>query len=301
MDDDEQFAVSYQGVSPGVPVLTRDGKQFGILEHVLEDAEEDVFDGIVVWTGGGGWLDRRVQRDLSRDEKSPARGITGHTAPCSAGRGGAAGASPGLVQTLVLGSERFDCLPGLLDRDPADTHVVYVPTAADVLADQAYVQQELHVLAGMGFPVTILLGHAQLVFVTGGNAFHLLRHAIASGFTDLVPPLVRSGALVYAGLSAGAHLVTPDLLPGVSENTRWKAPDLATTSAMGLVPFSVLAHYGDPDRAGRHHRLLTEPQPRQIVPVTDEQLIVVRGAGWSVIPAAPLSLSTECQTLGLYL
>src|SRR5580700_11344689 len=74
MDDDEElFAVSYQGVTPGVPVLTRDGEQFGILEHVLEVPEADVFDGIVVWTGGGGWLDRRVQRDLSRDERSAAR------------------------------------------------------------------------------------------------------------------------------------------------------------------------------------------------------------------------------------
>lgn len=73
MDDDEQFAVSYQGVSPGIPVLTRDGTQFGILEHVLEVPEEDVFDGIVVWTGGGGWQDRQIQRDLSKDAKSAAR------------------------------------------------------------------------------------------------------------------------------------------------------------------------------------------------------------------------------------
>ena len=50
-DDDELLAVSYQGVTPGVPVLTRDGTQFGILEHVLEVPEEDLFDGIVVWTG----------------------------------------------------------------------------------------------------------------------------------------------------------------------------------------------------------------------------------------------------------
>lgn len=71
--DDEEFAVSYQGVTPGVPVLTRDGKQFGILEHVLEVPEEDVFDGIVVWTGGGGWVDRRIQRDLSAGEASAAR------------------------------------------------------------------------------------------------------------------------------------------------------------------------------------------------------------------------------------
>jgi hypothetical protein len=73
MDDDDLLAVSYLGVAPGVPVLTRDGTQFGILEHVLEVPEEDVFDGIVVWTGGGGWLDRRIQRDLCRGEQSAAR------------------------------------------------------------------------------------------------------------------------------------------------------------------------------------------------------------------------------------
>lgn len=44
--------VSYEGVTPGVPVLTRDGEQFGILEHVLEVPELDVFDGIVVFVGG---------------------------------------------------------------------------------------------------------------------------------------------------------------------------------------------------------------------------------------------------------
>ncbi len=69
---DDELAISYQGVTPGVPVLTRDGTQFGFLEHVLEVPEEDVFDGLVVWTGGG-WLDRRIQRDLSRGEASAAR------------------------------------------------------------------------------------------------------------------------------------------------------------------------------------------------------------------------------------
>jgi dipeptidase E len=108
-----------------------------------------------------------------------------------------------------------------------------------------------------------------------------------SGFTEVVPPLVRSGALVYVGMSAGAHLATPDLLPCVSADTRWKAPELATTKAMELVSFSVLAHYGDPDRAERHRRLLAAPQPRPIVPVTDAQLIVVRGSRRSVIPAVP--------------
>jgi hypothetical protein len=73
MDTDDEFPVSYQGVSPGVPVLTRDGEQFGILEHVLEVPEEDIFEGIVVWVGGGTWTDRQIQRDLARGHLSAAR------------------------------------------------------------------------------------------------------------------------------------------------------------------------------------------------------------------------------------
>ncbi|WP_300604048.1 hypothetical protein [Trebonia sp.] len=72
MDDDE-FQISYEGATLGVPVLTRDGEQFGILEHVLAVEEEDIFEGIVVWVGGGGWGDRKAQRELSRSHQSVTR------------------------------------------------------------------------------------------------------------------------------------------------------------------------------------------------------------------------------------
>jgi hypothetical protein len=70
MDADDELAVSYLGVSLGIPVLTRDGEQFGILEHVLQVAEEDLFKGMVIWVGGGTWADRQIQRDLSRNHVS---------------------------------------------------------------------------------------------------------------------------------------------------------------------------------------------------------------------------------------
>jgi succinyldiaminopimelate transaminase len=72
---DEEFQISYMGVTPGVPVLTRDGEQFGILEHVLAVEEEDIFEGIVVWIGGGGWAERSAQRDLSMGSASQAHFI----------------------------------------------------------------------------------------------------------------------------------------------------------------------------------------------------------------------------------
>ena len=72
MDTDDEFPISYLGVTPGVPVLTRNGEEFGILEHVLEVPEEDIFEGIVVWVGGGTWADRLIQHDLSRGHLSAA-------------------------------------------------------------------------------------------------------------------------------------------------------------------------------------------------------------------------------------
>jgi hypothetical protein len=71
--DEDETTVSYQGVTPGVPVVTRDGEQFGILEHVLEVPELDVFDGIVVWVGHGGLAEWRIQRDLSSGHRTAAR------------------------------------------------------------------------------------------------------------------------------------------------------------------------------------------------------------------------------------
>lgn len=49
------------------------GSRFGFLEHVLAVEEEDIFEGIVVRVGQGGWLDRRIQHDLSRGHRSRAR------------------------------------------------------------------------------------------------------------------------------------------------------------------------------------------------------------------------------------
>ena len=70
---DDEFQISYQGVTLGVPVLTKDGEQFGILEHVLAVEEQDIFEGIVVWVGGGNWAKRKVQRELSMGHQSAAR------------------------------------------------------------------------------------------------------------------------------------------------------------------------------------------------------------------------------------
>lgn len=53
MGMDAEPAISYEAATVGTPVFTSDGKEIGALEHVLKVEELDVFDGIVVATGGG--------------------------------------------------------------------------------------------------------------------------------------------------------------------------------------------------------------------------------------------------------
>jgi hypothetical protein len=140
---------------------------------------------------------------------------------------------------IILGSQRFERLPQLLPRDPQDTPFAYVPTAADLLDDPEWVEKEPDTLHDMGFPVTVLpltgtspgevaavLASTVAVYLAGGNPWYLLHQANLSGFTALVPNLVASGRLTYVGMSAGAHLATPDLLPAVRETTRNVVPGL---------------------------------------------------------------------------
>jgi hypothetical protein len=44
---------SYLELPDGVPVLTADGEEIGTVEHVLADADADIFDGLVVDTRSG--------------------------------------------------------------------------------------------------------------------------------------------------------------------------------------------------------------------------------------------------------
>jgi hypothetical protein len=51
--DDADRAISYKLLRPGTPVVASDGTALGGVESVLENARENIFDGIVVRTSSG--------------------------------------------------------------------------------------------------------------------------------------------------------------------------------------------------------------------------------------------------------
>jgi hypothetical protein len=50
--DDDGYAISYKLLERGIPVVSSDGVEVGTVERVLDNAREQIFDGIVVRAGG---------------------------------------------------------------------------------------------------------------------------------------------------------------------------------------------------------------------------------------------------------
>jgi dipeptidase E len=137
------------------------------------------------------------------------------------------------------------------------------------------------------------MDRCELVFVTGGHPIFLLEHAQRSGFTRVVKQAVLSGALAYAGISAGAYLATADLAfyhgpddPGSAE----------TTEGLGLIGFFPLVH-ANHNRRERYARLITAYGDRyEFVPVNDDQAVIVTGGTWQRQASAVSSPGLKSQS-----
>ena len=53
MTDDDGVAISYKVLESGTPVHSSDGVELGTVDRVLDNAREQIFDGIVIHTAGG--------------------------------------------------------------------------------------------------------------------------------------------------------------------------------------------------------------------------------------------------------
>lgn len=206
------------------------------------------------------------------------------------------------MKRLLLASSGVGALRALAG-DPSGLRLAFVPDAAGPAAEtKLWVRADRRQLAALGCEVSTLelasaergdveeaLSAADAVFVTGGNSYLLLSHALRSGFADVVVPLVESGALLYVGTSAGALLAGPDLEPAASPDNRAVVPELESTRALGLVRITVLPHDDEPGRAEHHAALVAAHPERELVRLTDDRAVVVRGDEWEIVDSPHLA------------
>lgn len=200
------------------------------------------------------------------------------------------------MKRLLLASSGLGYLKDFVKDDPSDVSMLFIPTASNLDREVWWIDKDREVLSKMGFPITELdietasiseqrerLDSADIVYVAGGNTFHLLNQLRKSGFDELLTEFVNKGGM-YAGASAGALVAGADIGPIRSIDEPEKVKDLTSTKGLGFVNIVPVPHY---DMTGRT-KPIDEIKRRygdknELVLLTDDQAIVVEGDSWEVV------------------
>jgi len=193
------------------------------------------------------------------------------------------------MATLLLTSGGMQVKDEILKilPNPRQTKLVHVITASKPEEDKTYQERDRALLVQAGFQVEDLdiegksetelrklLQGKNVIYVQGGNTFHLLKCANESGFGKIVRDLIARG-VVYIGVSAGTCIACPTI-----EMVEWKPSDpnlcnLKDLTAFNLVPFLITPHY-NPKYAMILKKEIAEAKfPTRIL--TDNQAILVQG------------------------
>lgn len=176
-----------------------------------------------------------------------------------------------------------------LGIDFTEQKAAFVTTAADPYPEKPWMFEDREALGAAGSRVTDLdiknktygqlqaeLKDTQLVFVAGGNVFYLLYHARRSGFDRLLAEKLAKG-VAYAGSSAGAALLGPDIAVFRHMDDPSQAPPLSSTAGLMQTGFIPLVHWGNPKYKEKYMRMTRELYEGKypFVPLRDNEAVVV--------------------------
>ncbi len=198
-----------------------------------------------------------------------------------------------VMNTAFLASKHLSGLSCVLPRDPGALQTVFVPTAGGAYASAPWIDKDRDWLISNGFVISELdlaindaagveesLRGADLVVVAGGNTYFLLQHLKRTNFLELV----RRLDIVYAGVSAGAIVLCPDISYIADLDDRALAPGLMDTRGAGFLDFRILPHVDDERMRSKLERILASwPMEMPLVKLTDQEAIAWRGGSWRIV------------------
>lgn len=168
--------------------------------------------------------------------------------------------------------------------------VVVIPTACNGQPQQQqYLDARTQELRGMGFTVSTIdlaefankkdvlaerLANAHGAWVLGGNTFTLNYWLHTSGFTELLPSMLKSG-FVYGGESAGG-LVAGTTLHGIEYMDDPTEAPKVIWDGMGFVDYGILPHKGNAEYAAQYDTAAQKmAEYTSVKTLTDEEFIIV--------------------------
>lgn len=207
------------------------------------------------------------------------------------------------MKRLFLASSGLEYIKKFVGTNPAKCRMLFIPTAGNLDEDIWWIDKDRDVLGKMGFQITELdiehaskkdmeraLSNTDIVYVAGGNTFYLLKQLRVTGFDDLLTTYINSGGL-YAGASAGALIMGPDIGAIASMDEPEKVQGLESAKGLGFVNIVPIPHYDMKARTQTIDEIKKKYSDKyEMVLLTDDQAIVIEDGEWSVVdsPRSPL-------------
>lgn len=117
------------------------------------------------------------------------------------------------------------------------------------------------------------LNKANILVITGGNTFTLLRNLKKSGLDKSVKEFSQKQEFILAGFSAGAIVLTPTIeicnLPDFDENL----VELKDLSGLNILDFEIFPHYSEDKKELFENYLKTAKN--DVKTITNDELIVL--------------------------
>ncbi len=177
--------------------------------------------------------------------------------------------------------------------------VVCIPTAANVYLpeNRAWQTEEMDVLRNAGAVLDVFdiagknpqqvaqkFEQADVVYVTGGNAFYLLEHMQRSGVANPLKALFKRGG-TYIGTSAGAVVACEDI-DYVAPMDEPHLAKLSSTKGLGLVPYLIVPHTHHPKYDALARQIFAKPPiGHHLLGLTDTQALLVTDTVTEVVQA----------------
>ncbi len=181
----------------------------------------------------------------------------------------------------------------LLGKDPQETKVAFIPTAADPDENKWYVEAARKQLFDLKFLVEEVdlkdppekirekLEKAEVIYINGGNTFYLLDWVRKSSLDKYLGRLIGSGKM-YIGCSAGSILVGPNIeISGWNADGDKNMVHLQDLTGLNLVPFAVSPHFTEKDREVLEKKSKEVSYP--VLAITNSQAIMVENNKYEVV------------------
>lgn len=187
----------------------------------------------------------------------------------------------------------LDQIFAAFEMDKTKTRCLFVTTASEKQKNTDYLEEDKKAWTDFGVKYELYsvtgktkeelkdkFANIDLVYVAGGNTFHLLAEAKKSGFIELIKDFVANGG-AYVGTSAGTLIASTDIeyvnTPD-EENLKKQLPD---TKAIGFVDLEFYVHIGSQKRAYNKMQMFLNGYYREAkqILLTDKQGVLVND-GW---------------------